>query len=559
MGSDRALGESARRDLVLGPLLRHLGGHDATLWVETDGPCEVEILGRRQRTFHVAGHHYAIVVLEDLEPGETYAYEVRLDGERAWPERSSRFPPSLIRTLEAEGSTKILFGSCRVSFPNEPPYTLSPSEHPSGRGHDALRAYARRMLDAAPDEWPAAIVLLGDQVYADEVSPETVRFIRSRRDTSVPPHDEVAEFEEYTRLYQEAWSEPLLRWLLSTVATAMLFADHDVHDDWNISHAWVERMRSQSWWDERIVGAFSSYWLYQHLGNLSPSELAEDELLAQVEATDDAEPILREFARAADRQSQGARWSFHRDFGGTRLIAVDCRAGRVLEEGRRSMLDDHEWAWLADRAAGNFDHVLLAMSDPYVVAAGIHWLQAWNEKVCEGVWGKAFARLGERLRERGDLDHWSSFSTAFTRLTTLVRQVGSGEQGHEPPASIVALSGDVHNAYLAEIAFPLGARVKSRVYQAVCSPLRNPLSTAERLAQRFVASRAASAVGRTLARLAGVQRPTIRWRYVEGPYFENHVATITLRGRSASMRLERAVGDGNGQGVLVPVFERRLV
>jgi hypothetical protein len=36
-------------DLVLGPLLRYINETQATAWVETDGPCEVEILGRRAR------------------------------------------------------------------------------------------------------------------------------------------------------------------------------------------------------------------------------------------------------------------------------------------------------------------------------------------------------------------------------------------------------------------------------------------------------------------------------------------------------------------------------
>jgi hypothetical protein len=32
-------------ELRLGPLLRHVGETDATIWVETDKPCRVEILG----------------------------------------------------------------------------------------------------------------------------------------------------------------------------------------------------------------------------------------------------------------------------------------------------------------------------------------------------------------------------------------------------------------------------------------------------------------------------------------------------------------------------------
>ena len=48
-------------DLVLGPMLRYVSQTEATIWVETSRACQVEILGRRARTFEVAGHHYALV------------------------------------------------------------------------------------------------------------------------------------------------------------------------------------------------------------------------------------------------------------------------------------------------------------------------------------------------------------------------------------------------------------------------------------------------------------------------------------------------------------------
>ena len=56
-------------DLVLGPLLRYVSETEATVWVETSAPCEVRILGGRERTFTVAGHHYALVQIDGLEPG----------------------------------------------------------------------------------------------------------------------------------------------------------------------------------------------------------------------------------------------------------------------------------------------------------------------------------------------------------------------------------------------------------------------------------------------------------------------------------------------------------
>ena len=543
--------------LVLGPLLRHIGSSDATVWVETDAPCEVEVLGHRAPTFHVEGHHYAIVAVEGLEPGSRHEYEVALDGRQAWPEPGSRFPRSVIHTIRDDHALEILFGSCRVSAPHVPPWTLARGEHPLGRGLDALYAYALRMMEQAPERWPRAIVLLGDQVYADEVSPRTLELIRSRRDTTKPPGEEIANFEEYTALYAEAWQDPVIRWFLSTVPSAMLFDDHDVHDDWNISWQWVKRMRSRPWWPERITGAFMSYWLYQHLGNLSPRQLAEDELLARVRAADDGGPALREFAARADHERKGRSWSFFRDFGRTRLLAVDCRAGRVLEDERRSMLDDDEWRWLGEQATGEFDHLLLGMSDPFLLAPGIHHLQTWNEAVCGGAWGKSLVPLGERIREGLDFDHWASFRRGFERLADLAWTVAAGERG-PPPASIVALSGDVHNAYLAEVDFPGREGATSRAYQAVCSPIRNPLPARERRAQRLAASRVGDLAGRALARAAGVEPPTIRWRLLEPPSFENHLATLRIDGRRASIRLEAAVPGDRGPR-LETTFERRLV
>src|SRR3712207_2335006 len=389
------------------------------------------------------------------------------------------------------------------------------------------------MQHQSREEWPDALLLLGDQIYADEVSMGTREFIRSRRDTNELPGEEVADFEEYTRLYWDAWRDPVVRWLLSTVPSAMIFDDHDVHDDWNTSETWVRQMRSKPWWEERIVGAFMSYWVYQHLGNLSPRELEEDDLFGRVREAEDATRVLREFAYKADREIGGTRWSFHRDFGKVRLIMMDSRAGRVLEEGKRSMLNAEEWAWIEDMATGDFDHLLFGTSLPFLLSPGLHHLETWNEAVCDGAWGRVAARLGESIRQALDLEHWSAFHASFARLAKLLRAVGTGERsdGH-PPASMLVLSGDVHHGYLAEM--DLGDGVESAVYQAVGSPLRNPLGVPERLALGAGWTRAAGLVGKALARLAGVEQPRIRWRLThEKPWFENHVSTIELRDRKS--------------------------
>ncbi|MBA2255764.1 MAG: alkaline phosphatase family protein, partial [Thermoleophilaceae bacterium] len=516
-------------ELIVGPVLRYVGEREATMWVETDQACEVEVLGHSERTFHVEGHHYAIVVIGGLEPGTVTEYEVTLDGERRWPPPDYEFPSSAIRTLGGDGPLRVSFGSCRVSLPHEPPYNDQPKKPGDpGRGVDALYALVQRMRRCPHESWPHLLLLLGDQVYADEVSPDVREFIRARRDTSQPPGEEVADFQEYTRLYWESWRDPTFRWLASTVSMAMIFDDHDVIDDWNTSKDWLEEIRSQPWWDERIVAALSSYWIYQHLGNLTPDELRGDELLKRVKSADDGGPAIREFAYRADRDPDCARWSYHRDLGrGTRLLMVDSRAARVLERGPREMLDEREWEWLEANATGGFDHLLIGTSLPIFMTPGAHWLEASVEAICAGALGPRAARVGERVRQTVDLEHWPAFERSFMRFVELLRAVGSGERG-PAPRTITTLSGDVHFAYLAEVEFPASEGVETTVHQAVCSPVRNTLAIAERTFMRLAAARPTERLAAALARRVGIEKPSANWRLVEDQAFDNQIATLEL-------------------------------
>ena len=385
-------------------------------------------------------------------------------------------------------------------------------------------------------DWPDAVLLLGDQVYADEVSPATAKFIRQRRDVSEPPGEEVADFEEYTRLYREAWSDPDIRWLLSTVPSVMVFDDHDVNDDWNISWRWVEEMRARPWWDARITGAFMSYWIYQHIGNLSPPELAADETLPLVLADQDAGERLRTLARGWDRESAASRWAFYRDFGESRLLVLDSRAARVLRDGRREMIDEEEWDWIVDHSQGRFDHLVLASTLPVFLPPGIHHLEAWNEAVCAGRWGTTAAGSASGCAERS-ISSTGRLQHSFERLCAWLGCLARAEDP-PAPATIVILGGDVHNAYVADVA--VTPEQKSRVVQIVCSPFRNPLSAKQRRVVRITASAPAARLFRLLARLARVPAQSADWRLVRGQTFDNSIGELELEERAARVRLRRS-------------------
>jgi len=280
-----------------------------------------------------------------------------------------------------------------------------------------------------------------------------------------------------------------------------------------------------------------------------------------VREADDAGSILRDYAFKADREVEGTRWSFCRDIGPARLVMMDSRAGRVLEPGARSMFDEDEWRWIEEHARGDCKHLLLGTSLPLLLAPGMHYLEAWDEALCDGAWGRPGSAVGEKLRQGLDLEHWAAFGESLERMMGIVRAVGRGERG-EAPATIVALSGDVHHAYLAEVAFPAGTGMRSTAWQATCSPFRNPLDAKERRVMRFMASKPAQAICRALARTAGVADPPVRWRYVhDEPWFDNQVATLELEDGNARVLLEKTLRQEDGDHPalrLEQVFSRDL-
>lgn len=508
--------------LLLGPMLRHVEETSASLWVETNqaGTVGVETDAGTwvARTFGVHGHHYALVALDGLAAGAELPYRVTLDGHPVWPE-SSDYPPSVIRTPGRGVPLRLAFGSCRTSVPHD---AAGNRKH----GVDALRSYAVHMASAHEPDWPGLALLLGDQVYADVTSNAMQEFIRSRRDINEPPGAELRDFEEYAHLYGLAWSEPAIRWLFSMLPTAMIFDDHDIRDDWNASLSWRRSMEATSWWHDRIVAGLGSYWVYQHLGNLSPAERARDPLWQRIAGHDgDAELDLSAdidaFADRADREPTTYRWSYCRDFDDVRLLVVDSRAARALEPGSRALLDDEEMAWVEQRLHGGFRHLLIGTSLPFLLPNGLHHVESWDEAISEGAWGRTWSRMGETVRQAVDLEHWAAFQSSFRRVAELVTDTADGRRG-TAPRTVAFLSGDVHFSYASEVKRVTG----SRIIQAVCSPMRNPMPPALRLFASSMAYGPARLVGSVLARAAGVPPPPLDWAGIRGPWFDNNLAIL---------------------------------
>ena len=246
-------------------------------------------------------------------------------------------------------------------------------------------------------------------------------------------------------------------------------------------------------------------------------------------------------------------FAFYRDFGRSRLVVIDSRAARVLAEGRRDMVDAEEWQWIADHARGAFDHLIIASTLPVFMTPGIDGFEAWNEAVCSGAWGRLAARAGERIRRALDLEHWPAFQRSFRTMVELLHDLA---EGPDAPGTISLIGGDVHTAYVAEVA--LGERQASKVYQIVCSPFRNPLQPRERRVVRLFSTRAAGVACRALARSAGVRRPDVTWRLVSPMTFDNSVALLELDERHAHLVIRRSAPEADDGWPLETLYERDL-
>ncbi len=508
--------------LLLGPLLRRVDGDQAVIWVQTDQPARVTVRAAEHTvtsdTFEAFGVHVGLVVLSRLPVG-AHAYAVELDGAPVWP--LPDYPPSVITIRDpGDADAVITFGSCREA--------CTRTHAAAGHDPDALEALGQRLLDAAragQARLPDLLALIGDQIYADNLSAPTASWLAGRDRPAQAPPDHVVTFAEYVHLYHESWTEPPVRWLLSTVPSVMIFDDHEIMDDWNSSAGWLESVRAQPWWAERIVAGLASYWLFQHLGNLTPAQLDADPVWRRIRAGEDATAVLTAFAQRVSVPAgpDAYPWGCTVDVGRTRLVLLDCRGNRVLDGPERRMWPQEHWDALAEQARADCDHLVLACSLPWLLAPTVHH----GEAVIEVLAARHSGAM-ERLRQHYDLEHWAAVGHSFDELTALIAAVRG-------PATVSVLGGDVHHSYVARADIP-GAT--AAVHQITCSPLHQSIKGVMRTLLRVGWWRVLSGPAALVARAFGVPRPAVRWRPLHPPYFGSAVATLTHQGRTASVLIE---------------------
>lgn len=154
--------------LAAGPMVGYSTLREVALWVQTDGPAEVEIRywpqdqpGQIHRTARVEttrrDAYTAKLIADEVEPGTVYDYAVWLDGQAVEVSWDLRFrTQTLWRHREAPPDFTVAAGSC--AYINEPAYDR-PGD-PYGGGYEIFQAIHRL--------GPEMMIWLGDNVYLRE-------------------------------------------------------------------------------------------------------------------------------------------------------------------------------------------------------------------------------------------------------------------------------------------------------------------------------------------------------------------------------------------------------
>ena len=378
--------------------------------------------------------------------------------------------------------------------------------------------------------------------------------------SSEPPGEEIADFEEYTRLYRESWSDPDIRWLLSTVPSTMIFDDHDVQRRLEHLLVWVAGDASAA-----VVGGADHRRVHVVLALPAPRQPLAARAARRrrcsrlVQADDDAGPRLREFAREWDRESAASRWAYYRDFGRSRLLVIDSRAARVLAEGRPR--DDRRGGVGMDRehARGSFDHLIIASTLPVFMAARHPPPRGVERGRVRGAWGTRPGRIGARVATGSRPRALAGVS----RLVRATRRPAADDRQRarrgRPARRRSSCSAATCTRRTSPRSISAGDAGRSRVYQIVCSPFRNPAHTCRSAGSSAGRARALpSSCSRRLARLCNVAPSTAQLALRAGPTFENSIGELELDERTARVTISCSASDSDGGPLLRRLHTREL-
>ena len=414
--------------IVLGPIVGAVDQTSARIWLKTDTTTRfvtrcTDDEGNQHESNAVETKpdvaYTGIAELTGLLPDKEYHYSIDIDGEE--------FDSLNFRFRTAPEGIKdfwFAFGSC-----------FRPCVHYTFVMHE----FYRRLVEPSRHlTRPSFLLLLGDQIYADQsgIFPDN-------------PKWQAATFEDYCRVYDETWRSD--QWFLRSISqlpTLMIFDDHEVVNDWFKNRrsipGVVDSNRTVSG-HERLENALRAYRIYQASRNPSPIQSYE--------------------------------FAYQFEWGKVFFFVMDARSfRRVRPPWRRDIIGERQFStltsWLEEHRDDlkfvvtsvpiSYIHIptLLLTVGFLVLAMGLIFVSA----VMAALSGLIFvSALLLPYFPFGSMDQWPGFNWGRKRLLRFIHDRKIGK--------LVFLAGDLHISNFIE----LDARDGNAppIYQFTSSPIAN--------------------------------------------------------------------------------------
>lgn len=335
-----------------------------------------------------------------------------------------------------------------------------------------------------------------------------VKLPEGRELTQLSPEKQALYERERAALLGFITGLPKVRRLMAHLPTYMIFDDHDVTDDWNLTAGWEAAAYGHPF-SRRIIGnALMAYWFCQGWGN-DPA-VFDSRFLDQVRAycsshSDEAQTVWIESLMLFDG------WQYTLPTS-PKLVVLDTRTRRWHSESnpdKPSGLMNWEALTEMQQRIMNEEAVVLVSPAPIFGVKLVEVLQGMLTLA-----GKALAV---------DAENWMAHPGAASTLLNIFRH-------KRTPGNFVILSGDVHYSFVYDIVIRF-RRHSPKIWQVTASGLKNEFP-AKMLSRLGLLNRALFHRRSPLNWLTRRKRMLIEPRFVQGQpgrHLVNQTAIGTIR------------------------------
>ncbi|MEZ8385486.1 alkaline phosphatase family protein, partial [Vibrio splendidus] len=266
---------------------------------------------------------------------------------------------------------------------------------------------------------------------------------------------------------------PQVQRLFAHIPTYMIFDDHDVTDDWNLTVGWEHAVDQNQFATQVIGNGLAAYWMCQGWGN--KPESFDEEFIEQAKQLFVAQPLIskqthNEAGNAVTTHSVSniepdkhqafiemlscfEEWHYTIDTS-PKVIVLDTRTRRWRSESRMNKPSGlMDWEALIE-----FQHQLMNQDKVVVVSAapmfGVKFIETLQ---------KMATTIGKPLVI--DAENWMAHPGSANTLISIFTHT-------KTPTNFVVLSGDVHYSFAYDIKLRY-RRNSPNIYQITCSGIKN--------------------------------------------------------------------------------------